>query len=160
MKRRSSMFGLMTLLSLLGSGLLITAQAQHGGGSGGGGGGSARHGGKYSIIWDAAQPIKGKTPTAVGAVNVSTYITTINLNVRLSSVDLPDKTQLTVTVEAKDYFTGLPWASKTAGTIVLTGQAGSLTVPSLWVTAAGYVPVVTHVVITKADGTVIISGHP
>jgi hypothetical protein len=167
MKRGSSVFGVfgvMTLMGLLMSGLSAPALAQKGGSGGaggtGGGGSTARHGGKYSIVWDAAQPINGKTSKATGAVNVSTYVAIINLDVRLSSVNLPDNTPLTVTVYANDYFTGLPWLSKTAGTITLSGQGGSLTAPSLWVTAPGFLPIVTRVVVTQANGAVVVSGHP
>ena len=167
MKRGHGALGLVAFLGLL-SGLSSPVLAQNGGGSGGGGngggtgggGGNARHGGKYNIVWDAAQPISGKTPRAIGAVNVSTYVTTINLDVRLLSVNLPDNTPLTVTVYANDYFTGLPWLTKTAGTIYLNGQGGLLSVGALWVTASGFLPIVTTVVVTQADGTVVVSGHP
>ncbi len=170
MKRGYDMMGFAALLGLLASGIAMPVLAQNGGGggnTGGGGGGgntgggaNARHGGKYNIIWDAAQPISGRTPRAIGAVNVSTYVTTINLDVRLIGVNLPDNTPLTVTAYAMDYFTGLPWFSQNAGTIYLNGQGGSLLVPGLWVTAPGYLPIVTGVVVTQADGTVVISGHP
>jgi hypothetical protein len=158
MKQGFGLFGLMALAGLLMSGLSAPALAQNGGG--GGGGSAVRHGARYNVIWNTPQPIGGKTPKAVGAVNVSTYVTTINMDVRLSSVNLPDNTPLTVTVYAKDYFTGLPWLTKTAGTITLNAQNGSLTVAALWVTAQGFLPVVTTIVVTQADGTVVISGHP
>lgn len=162
MIRRFRLLGLVALLGLLVTGMSSPAQAQKGGSGGGGGtsGGGGRHGGRYNILWDAAQPINGQTPRAVGAINISTYVTTVNLDVRLSSVNLPDNTELTVTVNAKDYYTGLPWLSRNAGTITLNRQSGSLTVASLWVTAPGFLPIITTVVVTKADGTVVITGHP
>ncbi len=116
--------------------------------------------GTTPIRWDTPQPINGVTPVAVGGVNISTYITTINLDVRLTSVKLPDNTPLTVTVYANDYFTGLPWLTKTAGTITLVHQRGSLLVSSLWVTAPRFLPIVTRVEVTRADGTIVVSGKP
>lgn len=168
MKRGFSVFGLMALMGLLVSGLSAPVAAQQGGSGGGGGNGGGgnsgssspvQHGGKYNIIWDTPQSINGKMPKSVGSVSISTYVTTLSLDARLSSINLPDNTQLTVTVYANDLFTGLPWTPKVAGIITLAGQSGSLTIASLWVTAAGKLPSVTSVVVTQADGTVVVSGH-
>ncbi len=159
MIHKSKLFGGLALAYLLMCGLTGTASAQRGG-SGGGGGGSARHGGNYNIVWDTPQPINGRTPRAVGSVNVSTYVAVINMDVKLSSINLPDNTPLTVTVHARDYFTGLPWITKNAGTITVNAQSGSLVVSSLWVTAPGFLPVVTSVVVTEQDGTIVVSGKP
>lgn len=158
MKHGSKLLGALALSCLL-SGMSAPASAQKGGG-GGGGGGSSRIGGTSNIVWDTPPLINGKLPRVVGQVNVSTYITTINLDVRLSSVNLPDNTLLTVTVYANDYFTGLPWLTKDAGTITIKGQTSSLTVAALWVTAPRFLPIVTRVVVTKADGTVVAGGKP
>jgi hypothetical protein len=162
MKQISKLFGVLTVLCLLMSALTAPALAQKGGSGGGGGGGgsTARHGGNYNIIWDAAQSIGGKTPSAVGSINVSTYVAVINMDVKVTSVNLPDNTPLTVTVYANDYFTGLPWITQNAGTITLIGQKGTLVVPALWVTAPGFLPIVTRIVVTQADGTVVVSGRP
>lgn len=129
-------------------------------GGSGGGGSTARHGGNYNVIWDPSEPINGRIPKSVGSVGVSTYVAVLNVSVRLSSVNLPDNTELTVTVYSKDYFTGKPWPSKVAGTITLLANSGVLPSTTFWITTPGFLPVVTSVVVTEADGTIVASGHP
>ena len=155
--------GLMSELALICAALCVLCVptlAQRGGGGGGGGGGSARHGGKFNLIFDYALPINGRTPVCSGAYGITTYVTTLSLDIRLSSCDLPDGTLLTVTVHANDYYTGAPWVPKVAGTMTLNAHAATLVVSELWTTPSGGLPVISSVVITAPDGTILVSGHP
>lgn len=160
MRKVMGLIGVMALLCVALTGACRQAMAQGGGNGGGNSGGGGRHGGHYNIQWNPSQPINGRVPKAVGSVGVSTYVAVLDASVRLSSVDLPDNTLLTVTVYSKDYFTGATWPSKVVGTISIVGGSGVLPTTVFWITTPGFLPVVTSVVVTRADGTVVASGHP
>jgi hypothetical protein len=152
---------LFALLFLLFGALSTNAAAQRGGSGGGGGGGSlSRGGGRYNLTFDYAPPIDGVAPRCVGSYSISTYVTTLNVTVKASRVNLPDNTPLAVLVEARDYYTGMPWPTIYAGTAYVTAQNADLTVLSLYVTSPGGLPNVTRVSMVAPDGTVIVSGHP
>ena len=158
--RLKKIFGLLVLLAFLCSALSVTslpAFAQRGGG---GGGPVARHGGRYNLLFDYVLPINGRSPVYSGSYGITTYITTLSLNIRISSCELPDNTPLTVTVYANDYYTGAPWVPRVAGTMTVISRSASLTVSELWTTPAGGLPVISSIVITAPDGTVVASGHP
>ena len=133
------------------------AYAQRGGG---GGGSSARKGGASNLIFDNCPAIENRIPSGSGVLTVTTYVTTVNLNIRVTNVSLPDNTELTVTVYARDWFTGLPWEPRVAGTISLSGRKGQMQALGVYQTAPGLVPIVTSIVITDFDGNVVMSGHP
>lgn len=158
MKRFSGLAAL-SLAACLGVLMLgVPASAQRSGGGGGGGGN--RGGGRYGLVFDYALPINGSTPVCVGSATISTYVTTLNVSLKVSSCDLPNGTPLTVVVDAVDWYTGQPWATTIAGSIVVADRRGTLVTSSLYVTPPGGVPVITSVTLLAPDGTVVLHGHP
>lgn len=157
MKRFSGLAAL-SLAACLGILMLsVPAAAQR---SGGGGGGGNRGGGRYGLVFNYALPINGRAPVCSGTASISTYVTTLNISLKVSSCDLPDGTPLTVVVDAVDYYSGQPWPTTFAGSVVLTSRRGSLTTSSRYVTSPGGVPIITAVTLLAPDGTVVLSGHP
>lgn len=139
-----------------------SALAQKSGGGGGGnagGGAGGRHGGNFNINWDFIQPFENHLPKCVGSEHVTTYVTTLSVDIRMSNLYLADNTVLTITVYAKDYFSGAPWTPKVAGTMAVNAHSATFATTELWTTAAGGLPVVTAVVVTLPDGTIVASGH-
>jgi len=136
-----------------------SAGGANSGGLGGGGLGGGRVAGRTSLTFAAQESFGGVTPQCKGTVGITTYITTVTLDLLASQVSLPDGSQLKVTVNAIDYFTLKPWTPLDAGSITLTGGKGRLTVPSLVTTAPGRVPVVTSVVVSAPDGSILFIGH-
>ena len=156
MRKSIGVLGMIALLclSFIVNGNIAGAQR-----SGGGGGGGSRAGGT-NLIFDYCPAINGRIPIGTGNITITTYVTTVNLNIKSSNVDLPDNTELTVTVFAKDWITGKPWAPKVAGTMSLLGRKGALQALNVYQTAAGLVPIVSSIVITDPNGNVVMSWNP
>ena len=155
-----SLRSLVGLVAAIGCAMLILCGpvlAQRSGGGGGGGG--KRTGGRYNVLWDNINSSYGAKQKWNGAVNVSTYITTLYVSMKVQNIDLPDNTVLTVTVYAKDWWSGLPWEPKVGGTFSVLLGAGALTTSQVWVTASGGIPLVTKIEVSAPDGTVIATGH-
>ncbi len=157
MRRLLAILGMAALMGAVLCAGAHSAAAQRGGSGGGGGG---RSGGRTPLVFDYAPQIGKYTPTASGSFLISTYVTTLSIDLKLSTVDLPDDTQLTITVYARDYFNSAPWPTQLAGTMTILGRKCFLNSSALWTTAPGRLPVITSVVVTAPDGTVIVSGHP
>lgn len=158
MKKAFGFWSAVTLALVALTAFSATTGAQRSGG--GGGGGNARHGGRYSLIFDYAPEINGRAPVCRGTYGLTTYITTLSLDIRVSSCNLPDGTPLTVTAYANDYYNGTPWEPKVAGTMTVSGGSCALTASSVWTTPAGGLPTLTSVVVTDPNGNVVLSGHP
>ncbi len=123
-------------------------------------GGKVRRGGASKLIFDNCPARNGRVPSGAGNLTITTYVTSVDLNVHCSNIDLPDGTVLTVTVYANDWFTGQPWAPRQAGTITVASRKGQLQSLGVYQTAIGAVPIVKSIVVTAPDGTFIMSGHP
>ena len=78
----------------------------------------------------------------------------------MKNSDLPDGTLVFATVYSRDYYTGLPWAPMVGGAGSMLSGAISFHNPNVVTTGVFGLPVVTSVVLTLADGTVVFSGHP
>lgn len=124
------------------------------------GGSSRRTGGRTALVFDYAPELNGRVPQCSGSIQVTTYVTTVSVDLKLSNVELPDNTTLYVTAYAVDYFNGNPWPSVLAGTLTVSSRKGALNSGSLYITGPGLLPLITYVVVTDENGNVIVSGHP
>lgn len=130
------------------------------GGGGLGGGGLARRGGRTGLNFSASGPINGVVPRCAGTVSISTYVTILTIDLLAGSLNLPDGTQLEVTVLANDFFTGRPWPAVDGGTMSVLGKKAALHSGPLYVTSPGGLPVITGVIVSLPDGTIVFTGRP
>ena len=157
MKKAIGIFGIFALLCLSFATIGNRAEAQR---SGGGSGGGASRAGARSLIFDNCPALNGRIPSGSGNETITSYQTTDSLNMKLSNIDLPDNSELTVTVLAKDWLTGAALAPTVAGKVTLLARKGAFIGVVFLSANFRILPVVTSIVITDENGAFIMSGHP
>ncbi|MEO8616768.1 MAG: hypothetical protein ABI600_16620 [Luteolibacter sp.] len=107
-----------------------------------------------TLNFTAAAQVNGVIPTCTGSYHIDPYYPTLSLmtvDVRTDSVNVPDGTQLYVTVNG----TGGTLYPFTSNVILITAQSGTCS-HSVYVTPG---TTITSVVISDAFGTVISAGN-
>lgn len=136
-----------------------SASSSAGGGSrggGGGGGGGNSHSSTAtvpatSLVFSAASIYNGVAPQCAGTYSISPYYPTlslITLNIKVSSLNIPDGTTLYVTANG-------PSGPVVSGALIITAQTGTYSIT----TFCAPIPSLQSVTITDLSGAVIFTGH-
>lgn len=164
---RSFLFLFVGLIMALGTANFATASGGSGGGGGGsssGGGGNSggigRHGGSFNLSYSQVGPTVGTRSSCIGGYNLTTYVTTLSLDWKCTSLPFDDGTEIDTLVFTIDYFNGTPWPVLDAGSTTVSGGKAILRNPNVVTTGINGLPVMQSVVLTLADGTPIFVGVP
>ena len=152
-------FGLLGMMAVLVAAVSLSATAANAQRGGGGGGGGSRTGGRYTLVFNPASQYGKYTPQGKGTYSLSSYVSVLSVSMKLQSIDLPDNSQLTVTAYGTEWLTGRPLVAS-VGTMTIFARSATMSSGIAWETGAGLLPILTKIVVTAPDGTILLTAHP